>query len=172
MRIRDLEWKDFPDLVAIYYRCYEERQQGVPIGIGLFVEKPSLGSEVDWFAGLYKRLLARKGVCLIAEEAGRAVGSCSVFPRVPDSEGAHVGVLGILLHPDHRGHGIGEKLMRLALERSKEFFEMIELDVFADNTRAKRLYAKLGFRTAGRLPKGLKREGSYVDVERMFLPLG
>jgi ribosomal protein S18 acetylase RimI-like enzyme len=169
--VRDLRWEDFSALTEGYYALYEERQSGAPIGITLFAEKPSLANEVDWFSGLYKSTLSGSSVALVAEVDGRAVGLCTVRGLPAPGEGSHVGVLGILVHRADRGHGIGEELFRQTIERCRGKFEMIVLDLFADNVRAKALYLRHGFRSAGTIPNGIKRGNRYIDHERMYLPL-
>jgi RimJ/RimL family protein N-acetyltransferase len=41
--------------------------------------------------------------------------------------------------------------------------EIIALDVFASNARGRRLYEKMGYRVVGRVPRGILREGEYID---------
>ena len=47
--------------------------------------------------------------------------------------------------------------------------ERIELDVYADNARARRSYEKAGFRSEGTLRHGHFADGRFIDVERMAL---
>ena len=82
---------------------------------------------------------------LVAVADNTVAGWCDVTPPGRDVA-AHVGVLGIALHPDWRGQGLGERLMSEALIAADAFgYERIELGVFAHNTRAYALYKKLGF---------------------------
>lgn len=86
------------------------------------------------------------------------VGWCDITP--PGREVmAHVGILGIAVHPDWRGRGIGERLMRASLDAADAFgFTRIELGVFSHNTRAQTLYRKLGF-----VEEGVKRSHILID---------
>ncbi len=173
VRVRDLAWNDFEPLVEIYWHLYDERAAGEPIGIHLFPERPSLSSEVEWFAGLYRRVLAGETIAVVAEENARAVGSCTIAPfgGRADSEMGHVGILGILVDHRHRGHGVGRALMVEALDRAKAQFEVVQLGVFATNTRARALYADLGFVPSGAIPGGVRRGEQRIDALEMVLDL-
>jgi RimJ/RimL family protein N-acetyltransferase len=170
---RELRWNDFEDLTAAYYLLYEERETQPDIGIGLFEHRPTLADEVTWFASLYRKVLLGDAVVAVGEVAGHAVGDCVIGRVGPtaESEQAHLGTLGILVHRDHRGHGLGRAMMARALNEARGKFEMVQLTVFVVNTRARRLYQEFGFRTVGRVPKILRRNGQYYDEELMVLDL-
>jgi len=169
--VRPLEWRDFDDLTDVYYLLYEERARGEPIGITLFGERPTRADEVTWFTGLYRDVLAGNTIAMVAERGGHAIGSCIVGRQGarPDAENGHVGVLGLLVHRDHRGIGAGTALLRATLARCHGVFEIVRLTVFATNTGAKRLYAAFGFRDAGRIPRAIRRNGAYFDEDLMVL---
>lgn len=173
MVIRDLRWEDFDDLIACYYLLYDERAAGEPVGITLFAERPTLDDEVHWFTETYRRVVDGGSVGAVAEVDGHAVGSCFVTRLGPNdrSELAHVGELGLLVHRDHRGHGIGAALLRETIARCRGRFERIRLAVFSTNEPAKRLYRTMGFTTFGVEPRAVKRGDRYFDVDWMTLAL-
>jgi RimJ/RimL family protein N-acetyltransferase len=173
MIVRDLAWKDFEPLTEVYYHLYDERAAGEPIGIHLFAEKPSLADEVEWFANLFRKSLAREWFTSIAEEEGRAVGNCTIQPASvrADSELAHVGVLGILVDHRLRGKGAGTMLLHRTLTMAKGRFPVVRLSVFADNLRAQALYRRIGFVPYGRLPRAIRRGDGYIDEVFMYLDL-
>jgi ribosomal protein S18 acetylase RimI-like enzyme len=73
---------------------------------------------------------------------------------------AHVGSLGIGVIANYRGQGIGEKLIRITLEKAKEIgLTRIELTVRAPNKAAFALYKKIGF-----IEEGLHRKAVRIDV--------
>ena len=97
----------------------------------------------------------------IAEE--KIVGWCDVEP-VARPIFAHVGTLGMGLLPACRGRGLGGQLMTAALAASRACgLERVELGVFADNERARRLYARMGFVVEGLRPRRAKIDGRYRD---------
>lgn len=168
--VRELRWGDFDDLREAYYRLYEERDSGAPIGITLYADRPSVIDEAEWFAGLYRESLSGRTVVSVAEVAGHAVGSCTIGPvgRVPGSETAHVGELGILVRDGHRGRGVGTALLAHALDRARERFDLVRLWVFEVNVGAVRLYQRFGFERVGRMPGAVRRGGRYFD-ELLFV---
>ncbi len=70
-----------------------------------------------------------------------------------------------------QGKGIGKALLAEAIERAKALpgLEQIELCVVTRNTRARNLYASLGFSSCGIDPRALLVDGEYFDEERMVL---
>ncbi len=173
-RIRELRWTDFDDLIRTYWLLYEERDAGYPIGIGLFQERPTLADEARWFLRLFEQVQDGSMVASIAEGDGHAVGGCYVHRVGPSetSEAAHMGELGILVHRDWRGRGVGSALLRDALARCRGKFEIVRLAVFVNNPRARALYERFGFVPYGRLPKALHRGGEFIDEDLMYLDLG
>jgi len=63
-------------------------------------------------------------------------------------------LLNIAVHPEKRGRGLGSHLLRemirVGIERG---MEQIWLEVRTSNTKARRLYEKLGFLAVGRRPR-------------------
>lgn len=81
---------------------------------------------------------------------------------------SHVGNLGISVKQGYRDVGIGQELMREAEAQAQKLgLEIISLEVFASNERARHVYEKMGFREVGRTPRGVKYKGEYVDSVSM-----
>jgi ribosomal protein S18 acetylase RimI-like enzyme len=171
VKVREVRWEDFPSLVENYYALYEEVQENPDLGIGLFEERPTLASEVAWFARLYRGVLEGEVVAAVADEEGRAVGLCTVH-RAGGPESGHYGILAILVARQHRGRGVGRALLVSVIERCRSKYEALELTVFASNSAARHLYDSLGFRKVGVLPKMVLRKGQHTDVEQMVLDFG
>jgi len=60
--------------------------------------------------------------------------------------------VGLFVHADYQGRGVGTTLMETLLDLADHWLMLVrvELEVFADNEQAIRLYEKLGFRQVGR----------------------
>jgi RimJ/RimL family protein N-acetyltransferase len=78
--------------------------------------------------------------------------------------------LGIAIgDPDDTGQGYGSDALRalVGFAFAQLRLERVELDVYAYNDRARRVYERVGFRHEGRLRRALFRDGAYHDVDRM-----
>lgn len=107
---------------------------------------------------------------LIAVSDDRVIGLLDFAPG-KKKKMAHTGELGISVHPDFRGIGVGQKLMETLLEwaRGNEQIEKVFLNVFATNETAIRLYKKMGFTEEGRHIKAIKQlTGEYIDLVQMY----
>lgn len=170
--IRDLEWKDFDDLVGNYYSYYDEVAGDYPdMGLVFRHNKPDLEAETGWFSDLYGSVLSGNAVALVAEEGGHAVGLCDVHRKMPGSEVSHIGVLGISIRKDHRNKGIGKTLISEMLEKCRGKFNVIILGVFENNKHAIALYENLGFVRYGNLPFGVKRDDRFYGELQMYYKL-
>jgi RimJ/RimL family protein N-acetyltransferase len=95
---------------------------------------------------------------IVAVLDGAVVGWCNV-PPASRAVSAHVGDLFMGLLPQFRGKGVGERLLRQAVQAADLFgFRRIELGVFATNTAAAGLYRKVGF-----VEEGIKRMAILID---------
>jgi RimJ/RimL family protein N-acetyltransferase len=63
-------------------------------------------------------------------------------------------------------------MMKVLINESRRAgLKIIVLDVFATNSRARHVYEKVGFREVGKIPKGISKDGGYIDLVRMALEL-
>lgn len=100
------------------------------------------------------------------------VGWCDIAPDASPVR-AHVGSLGMGLLASHRGFGLGQRLLTLALQRARQRgLERVTLSVLHDNAPARALYERLGFQIEGRRRRDWKRDGTYRDSILMALDLG
>jgi len=158
-------------MVRIYLALYDEVRTNPDLGITLFEKPPSMSEEVGWFGTLYRSILDGDAISAVAAVDDLVVGVCTVRRKGPSHESRHFGGLGIFVARESRGRGIGRALMTHVLERCRGKFQFVELSVFASNVRARDLYASLGFRTWGTLPKAILRNGKYTDSEHMVIGL-
>ncbi|WP_431048204.1 GNAT family N-acetyltransferase [Roseateles sp. L2-2] len=106
---------------------------------------------------------------LLAFDGERLVGSAGLHPVGPQVRRRHAMMLGIGVHPEAHGRGVGSALMDALMRQADDWLGVlrIELTVFADNTRAIRLYERFGFEHEGRLRGYALRDGRYVDALTM-----
>lgn len=101
------------------------------------------------------------------------VGWCDIVPALPWDSFRHVGRLGTGLLPSWRGRGLGRELLSVAMGGcERRGFFRVELEVFASNGRAVRLYEKSGFRHEGRSVAACQLDGRWEDILRMARLLG
>jgi L-amino acid N-acyltransferase YncA len=163
--LRAPRWDDLNDLMECINSLVEE---GAEI---MMDEKQNRQQEIDWLARALSRLEKDETIWVAAEVDGRLVGNSEVT-RFSARRQSHVGVLGIAIRNGYRDIGIGREMMSVLIEESRKAgLKILILDVFATNARAKNVYGKLGFREVGRIPKGLFKDGEYVDEIRMALEL-
>jgi L-phenylalanine/L-methionine N-acetyltransferase len=101
---------------------------------------------------------------LVAVVDGQVVGMAGM--HVGRGKLRHTADLGMMVHDQFQGRGIGRKLLEALLDIADNYLGLVrvELEVYADNARAIRLYEHLGFEHEGRKRKGVWRHGEYQDV--------
>lgn len=88
---------------------------------------------------------------LVAEDGGRVVGWCRLFPLVGCNGPTGGAKLGIGLLPAYRGHGLGKALLGQTLDWAIDRgVQRATLTVRTDNARAIRIFERCGFRKTGR----------------------
>lgn len=96
---------------------------------------------------------------------GRVLGSLSL--RVLDlPRRRHVASLGMAVHDDWTGRGVGTALMEAAVDLSDNWLQVlrVELEVYRDNGPARALYDRFGFLVEGARRGSVFRDGEYVDT--------
>lgn len=81
----------------------------------------------------------------------------------------HVASLGMAVHDDWSGRGIGTGLMEAAMDLADNWLQVtrVELSVFTDNGPALSLYRRFGFEVEGTQRMAVFRDGEYVDIHVM-----
>lgn len=82
---------------------------------------------------------------------------------------AHVGQIGIAVHDQWQGRGIGSVLLGAATDLADRWLNLrrLELTVYTDNEAAVHLYEKFGFAVEGTLRAYSFRDGAFVDAYAM-----
>jgi putative acetyltransferase len=77
----------------------------------------------------------------------------------------HVGHVGICVHDDFHGRGIGSSLMAALIDTADNWLNLrrLELKVYVDNVPAIALYKKFGFAVEGTRRAVAFRDGAFVD---------
>lgn len=109
--------------------------------------------------------------CFIAR---RLVGTCSItfMNRIKTR---HRAVIGISVLKEYWGLGIGTKMMEelIRMAEKQEYVTQMELDFIEGNTRAQRLYEKMGFRITGAHPDAIRlKDGTTRNECQMIRKIG
>ncbi len=106
---------------------------------------------------------------LVACVEGEVVGNLGLetFPNRPRLR--HAGSLGMAVHDDWQGRGVGTTLMRAALDLTDNWLNLsrVELTVYTDNAAGIALYEKFGFEMEGTHRRYAFRDGGFVDAYSM-----
>ena len=120
----------------------------------------------------WRRRLAEPGdgtYNLVAVVDNKVVGMFGLhtFPARPRRQ--HAAAIGLTVHDDWHGKGVGTALMRAGLDLADNWLNLtrLELEVYTDNDAAVRLYERFGFEREGLLRRHAYRDGRYVDSYSM-----
>ena len=101
---------------------------------------------------------------LIVIDESKVVGWCDI--ETSQREGfTHAGKLGMGILKEYRGQGLGSRLLSEILSIAKaRGLERVELDVYASNVSAVKLYEKFNFQIEGWRRKARKLDEAYDDI--------
>lgn len=86
----------------------------------------------------------------------------------------HIANTSYVIKRNHRGKGIGEKLILHSMETARKYnFRILQFNaVTATNIKAIKLYKRLGFKKLGTIPGGfLNKENEYIDIIPHYIEL-
>lgn len=126
----------------------------------------SAGSSFSFTRSAGRQFLSVYGPAMAAAVAWRGLRAESVL-RPPRPGELYIGHIGV--HPDQRRRGIGRELLAYLLERGRSAgLSTAVLDVARENSPARALYERLGFRvTAQRRSRLANAHGRIADHDRM-----
>ncbi len=109
-------------------------------------------------------------IIFVAEHHNEVIGWLA-FQSPNRKRLAHTGSFGMMIQKNHRGQGIGKRLIEALLTWAvaNPAIEKVCLGVFSTNVGAIALYQKMGFIEEGRKINEIKvRDGEYVDDVLMY----
>jgi L-phenylalanine/L-methionine N-acetyltransferase len=120
---------------------------------------------VEEQAQLIDELSSRPGcVLLLAEEDSMLIGMLGV--RAYRAQSEHGGSLGMSVARDHRGRGVGGRLVAALCDwmDAQHALTRVEAEVFSNNEPARRLFSRHGFVLEGTLRRAVRVESELLDV--------
>ena len=159
MKAAVCEFAAFPstDLYRLYRDVYSS-------AIGM---SETFAEKFASFDAFESDVAARKscgGIALVAASDDELLAYVTITPR-RQSRLRHTAELNMGVASSARGQGLGELLLRVALERAQDSptIEIVYLTVRADNAPALCLYRKVGFELLARLDRDTKVGEQYFD---------
>ena len=180
-RIREVSITDAVDLLTLTHAVVADGR-GI---VCAYEDVPQSLSEMR--TSLYPYLEGHRsgayGIRLVVElcDDSRCIVATAVVYRMSASLLRHVAVLGVEVHPDYQGQGLGRALMNSLVDWARHSggrlnggVNRLELGVRADNYRAVQLYRSMGFEVESVRKRFVRLStGHFVDelVMTRFLPL-
>jgi ribosomal protein S18 acetylase RimI-like enzyme len=137
VRVDGSNWRTYRDLRLAALR-------GAPRAFWTTYDEAAVRTDEEW-----QRLVGQSRTWLALSDGG-AVGSVGAFqmPEGPDDECV---LVGMWVDPSARGKQVGERLVRTVLEAAvRDGLRRVVLEVAHENTPARALYERMGFRPTGR----------------------
>ncbi len=105
----------------------------------------------------------------VSEDDDQTILGVAGLHIFPNPRLRHSATLGISVHEDHQGHGIGKALIGAIIDLADNWLMLkrIELGVLEGNDRALKLYESFGFEVEGIKKAAAVRNGAYVNETLM-----
>lgn len=156
--IRPLMWSDVKRFIALRHEIEEEaRHLGPDKG-----ERKS--KETDLYTLLRMVAHRRRMFTFVALDGNALVGYMSIILAKFKKFSGNAYIT-LSVRASHRGRGIGTRLLEAAEAFGRERgIRRLELEVFAKNENAVRLYERRGYEIEGRRKKAVEDGGEFDDV--------
>jgi len=131
------------------------------------MKKATKKEEASWLKKNINEMKKDKLKFIVAEADGKIIGETEI--RIGQDVQKHVADFGIAIAKEYRNIGIGTEMMRTIFEEAKKIgMEIITLKVFSFNNHAIKTYESAGFKSFGKLPKGIYKYKKYADNIYMY----
>lgn len=161
---RHAKLEDLPQIVEIYNTAIPSRESTCDM------EPITVESRMEWFK---KYSGSRRPIWVCVDEGTsdkQIVGYLSLSYFMNERPGYYVtSDMGLYLHPDYRGKGVGKFLLQTAIKLAPSLgIETLATTIFSSNTASIRLFESAGFERWGFMPR-VARLG---DIERDLVMVG
>lgn len=160
--------------MAITYRRIEEKdnQELAELIRSVFrefkIDKPGTVYTDPTTDDLFELFQTEQSEYWVAEENGKIIGSCGIYPTSGLPEGC-VELVKLYTAAEARGKGVGKALMQKSIESAQHFgYNEVYLESFPELTTAISMYEKVGFK---RLTAPLGNSGHFACNIWMLLVL-
>ena len=134
--LRHIEEKDNVPLAELIRNVFREFN----------IDKPGTVYDDPTTDNLFELFQTEKSSYWVAEENGKLLGGCGIYPTVGLPEDC-TKLVKFYLSPDSRGEGIGKLLMQVSINTAKGHgYKQLYLESFPELKRAVGMYTDLGFR--------------------------
>jgi putative acetyltransferase len=145
---RTIEERDNIELAALIRRVFREFK----------IDKPGTVYFDPTTDELYRLFQKEGSVYWLAEEDGKIIGGCGIFPT-PSLPDRCAELVKFYLDPDQRGKGIGRTLLEICFDSAGKFgYRQIYLESMPELEKAISIYEKAGFRF---IPGSLGNSGHF-----------
>ena len=145
---RTIEERDNIELAALIRRVFREFK----------IDKPGTVYFDPTTDELYRLFQKEGSVYWLAEEDGKIIGGCGIFPT-PSLPDRCAELVKFYLDPDQRGKGIGRTLLEICFDSARKFgYRQIYLESMPELEKAISIYEKAGFRF---IPGSLGNSGHF-----------
>jgi L-amino acid N-acyltransferase YncA len=160
VKIRDAVAEDLPAIVGIYNSTIPSRV------VSADTEPVSVEQRLPWFD---EHDPSRRPIWVM-ESAGEIVGWLSLSDFYDARPAYHATAeIGVYVREDHRGKGVGRRLVQEAIDRAPELgLNTLTAGAFAHNEASVRLFERMGFRKWAHFPNVAELDG----IERDLIVLG
>lgn len=123
----------------------------------------TFAQESAWPVSRHAEYLEYAYVFGVLHQGKELVGIASLIPYESPILEHKARIGNVYLRKEHRGQGIGRKLIEHLIASAHDYVEQIYIEVAADNHVARKLYESLGFKQYGYEERAAKLDGNYID---------